>query len=153
MTQSLTGPGTAVSKPTRPPGLTARLSWQVAEAVRRLARAGPGLDADMGVEPEEAGAEPERKGAIVFNATSEFCRTLGEIPTYGLAGNREDPQDLLVSLGGGQGLRVGSEGHPGGCRPGVKGISCAGFGEQGSIASCHAPCCGYAGHLCIVGNL
>ncbi|XP_025049039.1 U4/U6.U5 tri-snRNP-associated protein 1 [Alligator sinensis] len=68
---------------------------KVAEAVRRLARAGPGLDADMGVEPEEAGAEPERKGAIVFNATSEFCRTLGEIPTYGLAGNREDPQDLL----------------------------------------------------------
>uniref|UniRef100_A0A8D0KZG3 Spliceosome associated factor 1, recruiter of U4/U6.U5 tri-snRNP n=1 Tax=Strix occidentalis caurina TaxID=311401 RepID=A0A8D0KZG3_STROC len=30
------------------------------------------------------GPDP-RAGAIVFNATSEFCRTLGEIPTYGLA--------------------------------------------------------------------
>uniref|UniRef100_A0A8C4Y8I3 Spliceosome associated factor 1, recruiter of U4/U6.U5 tri-snRNP n=1 Tax=Gopherus evgoodei TaxID=1825980 RepID=A0A8C4Y8I3_9SAUR len=39
--------------------------------------------------------ELERKGAIVFNATSEFCRTLGEIPTYGLAGNREDQRSSL----------------------------------------------------------
>ncbi|XP_053134672.1 U4/U6.U5 tri-snRNP-associated protein 1 isoform X2 [Hemicordylus capensis] len=39
--------------------------------------------------------ELERKGAIVFNATSEFCRTLGEIPTYGLAGNREDQEELM----------------------------------------------------------
>ncbi|XP_010836142.1 PREDICTED: U4/U6.U5 tri-snRNP-associated protein 1 [Bison bison bison] len=39
--------------------------------------------------------DPERKGAIVFNATSEFCRTLGEIPTYGLAGNREDQEELM----------------------------------------------------------
>uniref|UniRef100_UPI00398E920D U4/U6.U5 tri-snRNP-associated protein 1 n=1 Tax=Pristiophorus japonicus TaxID=55135 RepID=UPI00398E920D len=37
----------------------------------------------------------ERKGVIVFNATSEFCRTLGEIPTYGLAGNREEQEELL----------------------------------------------------------
>lgn len=40
--------------------------------------------------------DPERKGAIVFNATSEFCRTLGEIPTYGLAGNREEQEELMV---------------------------------------------------------
>nr|XP_014432294.1 U4/U6.U5 tri-snRNP-associated protein 1 [Pelodiscus sinensis] len=39
--------------------------------------------------------ELEKKGAIVFNATSEFCRTLGEIPTYGLAGNREDQEELM----------------------------------------------------------
>nr|KAF6438956.1 spliceosome associated factor 1, recruiter of U4/U6.U5 tri-snRNP [Molossus molossus] len=39
--------------------------------------------------------DPERKGAIVFNATSEFCRTLGEIPTYGLAGNREEQEELM----------------------------------------------------------
>ncbi|XP_051900915.1 U4/U6.U5 tri-snRNP-associated protein 1 [Pristis pectinata] len=37
----------------------------------------------------------EKKGVIVFNATSEFCRTLGEIPTYGLAGNREEQEELL----------------------------------------------------------
>ncbi|KAM4722018.1 U4/U6.U5 tri-snRNP-associated protein 1 [Rhinophrynus dorsalis] len=39
--------------------------------------------------------DDDRKGSIVFNATSEFCRTLGEIPTYGLAGNREDQEDLM----------------------------------------------------------
>nr|CAD7573964.1 unnamed protein product [Timema californicum] len=37
-------------------------------------------------------------GSIVLNATAEFCRTLGDIPTYGLAGNRdEDAEELLVS--------------------------------------------------------
>ncbi|XP_023712792.1 U4/U6.U5 tri-snRNP-associated protein 1-like [Cryptotermes secundus] len=36
-------------------------------------------------------------GSIVLNATAEFCRTLGDIPTYGLAGNRdEDAQELLL---------------------------------------------------------
>ncbi|EHB13772.1 U4/U6.U5 tri-snRNP-associated protein 1 [Heterocephalus glaber] len=45
-----------------------------------------------GWEEEE---DPERKGTIVFNATSEFCRTLGEIPTYGLAGNREEQEELM----------------------------------------------------------
>ncbi|XP_065199824.1 U4/U6.U5 tri-snRNP-associated protein 1 isoform X2 [Planococcus citri] len=34
--------------------------------------------------------------SIVLNATAEFCRTLGDIPTYGQAGNREeDAQELL----------------------------------------------------------
>ncbi|KAM6389940.1 U4/U6.U5 tri-snRNP-associated protein 1 [Rhynochetos jubatus] len=41
------------------------------------------------------GPDP-RAGAIVFNATSEFCRTLGEIPTYGLAGNREEQEELMA---------------------------------------------------------
>lgn len=37
-------------------------------------------------------------GSIVLNSTAEFCRTLGDIPTYGLAGNRdEDAQEMLVS--------------------------------------------------------
>ncbi len=35
---------------------------------------------------------------IVLNSTSEFCRTLGDIPTYGQAGNREeDEKELLAS--------------------------------------------------------
>lgn len=35
-------------------------------------------------------------GNIVLNATAEFCRTLGDIPTYGMAGNRnEDSNDML----------------------------------------------------------
>lgn len=37
----------------------------------------------------------ERRNNIVFNATSEFCRTLGDIPTYGLSGNREDQEDIM----------------------------------------------------------
>ena len=37
-------------------------------------------------------------GYIVLNATAEFCHTLGDIPIYGLTGNRdEDVQELLVS--------------------------------------------------------
>lgn len=39
--------------------------------------------------------DPERRNNIVFNATSEFCRTLGDIPTYGLSGNREDQEDIM----------------------------------------------------------
>jgi U4/U6.U5 tri-snRNP-associated protein 1 len=36
-------------------------------------------------------------GNIMLNSTAEFCRTLGDIPTYGLAGNRdEDVEDLMV---------------------------------------------------------
>jgi len=33
---------------------------------------------------------------ITLNETAEFCRTLGDIPTYGLAGNREDdPGEMM----------------------------------------------------------
>lgn len=33
---------------------------------------------------------------ITLNETAEFCRTLGDIPTYGLAGNREiDTNDIM----------------------------------------------------------
>ena len=34
--------------------------------------------------------------SIVLNATSEFCRALGDIPTYGQAGNREEDKDELL---------------------------------------------------------
>ncbi|KAF5291182.1 hypothetical protein FQA39_LY14424 [Lamprigera yunnana] len=34
-------------------------------------------------------------GNIVLNSTAEFCRTLGDIPTYGKSGNREDSENLL----------------------------------------------------------
>lgn len=39
-------------------------------------------------------------GAIVLNSTAEFCRTLGDIPTYGKAGNREEEEDetLMVNI-------------------------------------------------------
>ncbi|XP_033632494.1 U4/U6.U5 tri-snRNP-associated protein 1-like [Asterias rubens] len=35
---------------------------------------------------------------ITLNSTSEFCRTLGEIPTYGKAGNREDDEEEMVDI-------------------------------------------------------
>lgn len=49
---------------------------------------------DVKIEIKE---EAPMDGAIVLNSTAEFCRSLGEIPTYGLAGNRdEEPNDLMV---------------------------------------------------------
>ncbi|EDO37415.1 predicted protein [Nematostella vectensis] len=35
----------------------------------------------------------EEYGSIVIDSTSEFCRTLGEIPTYGTSGNREEEEE------------------------------------------------------------
>ncbi|XP_029949906.1 U4/U6.U5 tri-snRNP-associated protein 1 [Salarias fasciatus] len=55
---------------------------KVAEQIKRLDKGGGEND-------------PERRNNIVFNATSEFCRTLGDIPTYGLSGNREDQEDIM----------------------------------------------------------
>lgn len=47
---------------------------------------------------EEEDEERAGGGFITLNATAEFCRTLGDIPTYGLAGNRdEDAEELMVS--------------------------------------------------------
>ncbi|KAK5645554.1 hypothetical protein RI129_006854 [Pyrocoelia pectoralis] len=43
-------------------------------------------------EPKEESVE---LGNIVLNSTAEFCRTLGDIPTYGKSGNREDSENLL----------------------------------------------------------
>lgn len=56
---------------------------KVAEQIKRL------------VKEEREENDPDRKNNIVFNATSEFCRTLGDIPTYGLSGNREDQEDIM----------------------------------------------------------
>lgn len=32
---------------------------------------------------------------IILNQTAEFCRTLGDIPTYGMAGNRDEATDMM----------------------------------------------------------
>uniref|UniRef100_A0A8C1NWU5 Spliceosome associated factor 1, recruiter of U4/U6.U5 tri-snRNP n=1 Tax=Cyprinus carpio TaxID=7962 RepID=A0A8C1NWU5_CYPCA len=47
------------------------------------------------VKADDDDNDPDKKNNIVFNATSEFCRTLGDIPTYGLSGNREDQEDIM----------------------------------------------------------
>ena len=45
----------------------------------------------MKIKEEEAmDAENDKGASITLNATSEFCRTLGDIPTYGQSGNREE---------------------------------------------------------------
>ena len=48
-------------------------------------------------ETNEVNMGPDGGGInITLNATSEFCRSLGEIPTYGMAGNREEDEDELM---------------------------------------------------------
>ncbi|XP_037106772.1 U4/U6.U5 tri-snRNP-associated protein 1 [Syngnathus acus] len=55
---------------------------KIAERVKRLSK-------------DDSVDDAEKRSNIVFNATSEFCRTLGDIPTYGLSGNREDQEDMM----------------------------------------------------------
>ncbi|GAB1608791.1 U4/U6.U5 tri-snRNP-associated protein 1-like [Argonauta hians] len=40
----------------------------------------------------------KKNSDIILNATSEFCRALGDIPTYGLAGNRDEERDAFLDL-------------------------------------------------------
>ncbi|XP_073821050.1 U4/U6.U5 tri-snRNP-associated protein 1 [Musca autumnalis] len=39
-----------------------------------------------------------RESNIVLNATAEFCRTLGDIPTYGMAGNRDEDSNGMMDF-------------------------------------------------------
>lgn len=39
-----------------------------------------------------------RENNIVLNATAEFCRTLGDIPTYGMAGNRDEDSNGMMDF-------------------------------------------------------
>lgn len=49
--------------------------------------------------PDDMDTTPESKSApIVLNCTAEFCRTLGEIPTYGMSGNRDEEADELLDF-------------------------------------------------------
>ncbi|XP_030761590.1 U4/U6.U5 tri-snRNP-associated protein 1 [Sitophilus oryzae] len=43
-------------------------------------------------EPHDDNAE---SGYITLNSTAEFCRTLGDIPTYGKSGNRDEDEDMI----------------------------------------------------------
>ncbi|XP_063362502.1 U4/U6.U5 tri-snRNP-associated protein 1 [Cydia amplana] len=43
---------------------------------------------------EPVGDEPA-DGVMVLDACAEFCRTLGDIPTYGQAGNRDQTQEIM----------------------------------------------------------
>lgn len=56
----------------------------------------PEVKEEPEVSDEESSAYRERENLfITLNQTAEFCRTLGDIPTYGMAGNREDNAELM----------------------------------------------------------
>ncbi|XP_061162474.1 U4/U6.U5 tri-snRNP-associated protein 1-like isoform X2 [Saccostrea echinata] len=52
----------------------------------------------LNVKPEPEEEEAPHEGNIILNATSEFCRTLGDIPTYGQSGNREEDQEDFMDF-------------------------------------------------------
>lgn len=56
------------------------------------------IAAAVTIKPEEgaSGSELLEMSNITLNSTSEFCRNLGEIPTYGLSGNRDEDRDELM---------------------------------------------------------
>ncbi|KHN88507.1 U4/U6.U5 tri-snRNP-associated protein 1 [Toxocara canis] len=45
-------------------------------------------------EPMDEDGETRSEQGVVIDSTMEYCRNLGEIPTYGLAGNRKDVVDV-----------------------------------------------------------
>lgn len=45
---------------------------------------------------EEDTPEEDTSSGMVLDATAEFCRTLGDIPTYGQAGNRDHHAEIMV---------------------------------------------------------
>ena len=52
-------------------------------------------------ELEDSESDTEKdfgKSNIILNQTSEFCRTLGDIPTYGQAGNRVEDEDDVMDI-------------------------------------------------------
>ncbi len=54
----------------------------------------PAEDLEVKEEPAEEGEIREKRSGVVLDSISEYCRGLGEMPTYGRAGNREDLVDL-----------------------------------------------------------
>ncbi|XP_045599414.1 U4/U6.U5 tri-snRNP-associated protein 1 [Procambarus clarkii] len=53
------------------------------------------------IKKEETEEVMEEDGAglvMTLNTTDEFCRTLGDLPTYGLSGNRADDEQTMLQL-------------------------------------------------------
>ncbi|VDO93982.1 unnamed protein product [Soboliphyme baturini] len=69
-----------------------RLEYQAEQPAKKIAKEVRSL---MKHEEEETGGGPN----IVLDAISEYCRGLGDIPTYGLSGNRDDVnEDELMNV-------------------------------------------------------
>jgi len=52
-------------------------------------------DVAMSATADDTDTPTHYRSSIELNSTSEFCRSLGEIPTLGLAGNRDDDDDEM----------------------------------------------------------
>lgn len=69
------------------------------EAIKSMSLDANQIKAEVKAEPEsddEAGISGLKTDYITLNATAEFCRTLGDIPTYGQSGNRgADPNEIM----------------------------------------------------------
>ncbi|XP_034947185.1 U4/U6.U5 tri-snRNP-associated protein 1 [Chelonus insularis] len=65
--------------------------YLASKRIKSLQKAEPSVNEVINeIKNEAPNTEDNLTGYITLNATAEFCRTLGDIPTYGLAGNRED---------------------------------------------------------------
>ena len=64
---------------------------------KRLARRPNDRDVAMAAARDADGPSTamQHGSSIELNSTSEFCRSLGEIPTLGLAGNRDDDDEEM----------------------------------------------------------
>uniref|UniRef100_A0A914R8T1 Uncharacterized protein n=1 Tax=Parascaris equorum TaxID=6256 RepID=A0A914R8T1_PAREQ len=50
--------------------------------------------AEHAIKEEPIDEAKAHEHGVVIDSTMEYCRNLGEIPTYGLAGNRKDAVDV-----------------------------------------------------------
>lgn len=68
------------------------------ENVKSLSLDPTKIKAEVKVEPDsddEASSSSRPSDFITLNQTAEFCRTLGDIPTYGQSGNRFDANEIM----------------------------------------------------------
>lgn len=70
------------------------------EAVKSLSLDPNQIKSEIKTEQNDSDDEQSLSGMknefITLNATAEFCRTLGDIPTYGMSGNRgADPNEMM----------------------------------------------------------
>ncbi|KAJ6628254.1 U4/U6.U5 tri-snRNP-associated protein 1 [Pseudolycoriella hygida] len=75
---------------------TRRLKQKESLITKSLTSVEASQDVKMEVDSDDDNGEIASKDNICLNETAEFCRTLGDIPTYGMSGNRdEDAGDMM----------------------------------------------------------
>lgn len=91
----------AMNKAKRLRGKKMPVDWDM-EAVAKSIKREPIDDQVEAMDQDEVVGKTVMNAAlansIVLNATAEFCRTLGDIPTYGMAGNRDEDEEELMDF-------------------------------------------------------